>query len=272
MRYHGGKWRLASWIIQHFPKHRTYVEPFGGAASVLLKKPKSYAEIYNDLDGIIVNVFRVLREPNLSQELLKRIELTPFSRTEFNQSYQSTDCPLEQARKTIIKSFMGFSSDAPTRDYKTGFRNNNFKSGNFASQDWANYPAGLSQAIERLKSVLIEEKPSLEVIQKYDSKETLFYLDPPYLPATRYLKEKTVCYRHEMDEAHHRELLKVIQSVAGMVIISGFPSKLYDSTLKDWHRVEKQAFGQAGNNKGSKKNTEVLWISPNAKKQLSLFN
>src|SRR5690606_6837914 len=94
IRYHGGKWRIAPWIISHFPEHRVYVEPFGGGGSVLLRKPRSYAEVYNDLDGEIVNLFRVARD--CGDELIRSVELTPFARDEFMLAYEETEDPIEQ--------------------------------------------------------------------------------------------------------------------------------------------------------------------------------
>lgn len=99
LRYLGGKWMLAPWIIQHFPPHQIYVEPFGGAASVLLRKPRVHAEIYNDLDGDVVNLFRVLRDPQAAADLIDRIALTPYSRAEFVASYEPTAEPVEWARR-----------------------------------------------------------------------------------------------------------------------------------------------------------------------------
>jgi len=116
LRYHGGKWRLASWIISHFPPHRVYVEPFGGAASVLLRKPRSYAEVYNDMDGEIVNVFRVLRDPARARELERVLRLTPFAREEFELSYIRDEDPIEQARRTIVRAFIWRKYDRP-REY-----------------------------------------------------------------------------------------------------------------------------------------------------------
>lgn len=103
IRYHGGKWRLAPWILQHLPPHRCYVEPFGGDASVLLRKPRAYAEVYNDLDGEIVNLFRVARDDG--ERLARACELTPFSRLEFDDAYTPAEDPLEQARRTVFRSF-----------------------------------------------------------------------------------------------------------------------------------------------------------------------
>lgn len=125
MRYHGGKWRLAPWIIQHMPPHRVYVEPFGGAASVLLRKPRTYAEVYNDMDGEIVNLFKVARDD--SERLKHLLELTPFSRDEFAASYEPTSNPIEQARRTVVRSFLGFGSNAHAK--ATGFRANSNRSG-----------------------------------------------------------------------------------------------------------------------------------------------
>lgn len=107
MLYHGSKFRLAPWIISHFPEHKNYVEPFGGGGAVMLRKHPSYHEVYNDLKDEVVNVFRVLRDPDQAQELKRKIELTPFSCTEFERSYEANgDGPVEKARKTIVRSFM----------------------------------------------------------------------------------------------------------------------------------------------------------------------
>src|SRR5262245_58814798 len=105
LRYHGGKWRLAPWIIEHFPEHRIYVEPYGGGASVLLRKSRAFAEVYNDLDGDVVNVFRVLRDRASAAALIRAIELTPWARDEFRLSYRPASDPVERARRTIARAF-----------------------------------------------------------------------------------------------------------------------------------------------------------------------
>ena len=155
LRYHGGKFKLARWIISHFPPHHVYVEPFGGAGSVLLKKQRAYAEVYNDLDGEIVNVFRVLRDVDQARELVRMLRLTPFARDEFELSYLVNGNPIEQARRTICRSMMGFASMV-TGQWRTGFRNNSTRSGSTPAGDWTNYPDALQAAIERLRGVTIE--------------------------------------------------------------------------------------------------------------------
>jgi len=109
LRYHGGKWILAPWIIKHFPSnHRVYCEPFGGAASVLLQKRPCYAEIYNDLDSEVVNLFCIVRDRG--SELREALRYTPFSRIEFELSYETTDDEFERARRMVVRSFMGFGT------------------------------------------------------------------------------------------------------------------------------------------------------------------
>lgn len=154
VRYHGGKWLLADWIISHFPAHRCYVEPFGGGGSVLIRKPRSHAEIYNDLDGEIVNLFRVVRDHG--QQLREKLELTPFAREEFEVSYLDAPDPIEQARRTVMRSFMGFGSNVfkLTRQGKrerTGFRACSTRSGTTPAEDWRNYPHALPAIIDRLR-------------------------------------------------------------------------------------------------------------------------
>lgn len=142
LRWHGGKWTLAPWIIDLMPSHRAYVEPFGGAASVLIRKPRSYAEVYNDLDDDVVNLFRVLRGPDAGR-LVEQIALTPFASTEFFGAYDRSDDDVERARRLIVRSFMGFGSNATHR--KSGFRSNSNRSGTTPARDWLNYPAALAR-------------------------------------------------------------------------------------------------------------------------------
>src|SRR5690606_30808996 len=200
LRYHGGKWILAKWIISHFPKHRVYVEPFGGAASVLLQKEKCYAEVYNDLDDEIVNLFNMIR--NRGNDLISALHNTPFSRKEFELSYELTNDLFEKARRTIVRSFMGFGS-ASSNGRKTGFRSNSNRSGTTPAHDWKNYPEALFAIIERLRGVVIENKDAKSVMTAHDSESTLHFLDPPYTLDSRYNGQKTKCYNFEMDDTDH---------------------------------------------------------------------
>lgn len=256
LRFHGGKFRLASWIVSHFAPHRVYVEPYGGAGSVLLKKQRSYAEVYNDLDGELVNVFRVLRDSGMAAELLRQLRLTPFAREEFELSYVRVEDPVERARRTISRSFMGFANTV-TGKWRTGFRNNATRSGSAPAHDWRNYPDALQGVIERLRGVVIENRLALQVIEDFDSEETLFYIDPPYPNRTRGERWAGNAYKYEMSDNDHRELGQMLNNVRGMVVISSYPNELYDEMFTGWRRVEKQAKAD-----GARDRVEVLWISP----------
>ena len=268
LRYHGGKWNLAPWIISHFPKHRIYVEPFGGAASVLLRKPRSYAEVYNDLDGEVVNLFRVLRNPTQARELVRQVKLTPYAREEFDLSYITDGDPIEQARRTCFRFSAGFSS-AGSGKYRTGFRNNANRSGTTPAGDWAGYPAVLAAVAERMAGVTIEQRPAVDLVEVFDGQETLFYCDPPYPYSTRNERHAGSVYRHEMTDDDHRTLAAALHACAGMVVVSGYACDLYDRELyADWQRVERATHGD-----GARDRIEVLWIKPNTIiAQPALFN
>lgn len=265
LRWHGGKWRLAPWIIGHFPKHKVYVEPFGGAASVLMRKPRSYGEVYNDLDDEAVCLFRVLRDPAQAAELEKAIRLTPFARAEFRKAYEQTDDPIERSRRLVIRSFMGFGSNAHSSQEKghrsTGFRANAHKSGTTPAQDWANWPNALAATIARLQGVTIENRDAREVIAQHDGRDTLHYVDPPYLPETRARGNRYDLawrmYRHELSRDDHAELLEFLCELEGMVVLSGYPDALYDDALREWRRVETKAHAD-----GARERIEVLWLNP----------
>lgn len=254
LRYYGGKWLIAKWIVRHFPYHRIYVEPFGGAASILLQKPRSYAEVYNDIDSEVVNVFSVLR--NKGKKLIEKIELTPFARDEFMLAYKETKDPVERARRTIIKTFLGFGSDSIWR--KSGFRSSCNRSGTTPATDWRHFPSSLPENINRLRGVVIENRPALQVIERYDGPDVLFYIDPPYLHKTRVGGER---YRYEMDEGDHKKLLKILSKVKGKVVISGYENSLYNQILKNWRKDKKKVLSQYVANGNKAGRVEVLWMN-----------
>jgi DNA adenine methylase len=257
LRYHGGKFRLASWILQFFPVHRCYVEPFGGAASVLLKKPRSYAEVYNDLDGDIVNFFRVVRDPDHCLQLIELLKLTPYAREEFEMAYEHTDDSVERARRVAVRAQMCFGSAGATKG-TTGFRIDTRRKNGTCQQVWIRYPEAIAAVCERLQGVMIENKPALDVMLNHDEPDTLFYVDPPYVASTRVLRSGGY-YRHEMTNAQHQELLSMLKTLNGMVIVSGYDCDLYRDMLSDWTSVSKSARAQAY--RGTKLATETLWLN-----------
>lgn len=262
LRWHGGKWLLAPWIIQHMPAHRVYVEPFGGAASVLLRKPRSYAEIYNDLDDEVVNLFRVLRGEDACQ-LVDALRLTPYAASEFFAAYEPCDTPIERARRTVVRSFMGFGSNAVHR--KSGFRSNSNRSGTTPARDWRNYPEALPDLIDRLRGVVVTNRDAKEVMSAHDGPETLHYVDPPYVFETR--TDAAADYAHELSNDDHTELLVFLRTLRGRVILSGYPSPLYDDALPGWRRIERKALAD-----GARERTEVLWLNFEDKRIGDLFS
>ncbi len=264
VRWHGGKWRLAPWIISHFPRHRVYVEPFGGGGSVLLRKPRSYAEVYNDLDGRVVNLFRVLRDEEKAALLIRALELTPFAREELVACHERVGDEVELARRMLVVCFQGFGSNAHGR--ATGFRANSNRSGTTPAHDWRNFPKALPSIVERLRGVVIENRPALEVMAQHDRPDTLHYLDPPYIPETR---DRGADYEHEMSRAGHVELLERARELRGMVAISGYRNALYDNVLAGWTRLERATYAD-----GARPRVELLWLNPAAAREMrqaSLF-
>lgn len=252
LRYHGGKFKLADWIISHFPQHRIYVEPFGGAGSVLLSKSRTYQDVFNDLDGDIVNLFQVARDRG--DELVRVLELTPFSRLEYRLAYEPTDDSLERARRLVVRSFMGHGSNSHNR--VSGFRRHSRLSGTSPCHDWRNYPAGLKQIIARLQGVVIENRDALGLIAEQDSPDTLFYLDPPYVRATR---DPGTDYRFEYTDADHRLLACALRGVRGMAAVSGYRCDLYDDVFAGWRRIDR--IDRIARADGARARVESLWLN-----------
>lgn len=172
LRYHGGKFRLAQWVMSFFPEHTCYVEPFGGAAGVLLQKERAYAEVYNDLDRTVVNFFRVLRDPALRQALIESLVMTPYSREDFELAWEPTADPVEEARRLAIRAQMGFGSPGATKG-TTGFRIDTKREYGTAQHLWSVYPDAIAAAGQRFSGVLIENRPAIDVMRQHDGPETL---------------------------------------------------------------------------------------------------
>lgn len=260
IRYHGGKFRLAPWVIEHFPPHQIYIEPFGGAAGVLMQKPRSYAEVYNDLDGDIVNLFRVLQNATQREALAELLVLTPYARDEFDLAWIYTAEPIERARRTCIRAQMGFGSAGATKGV-TGFRIDCRRKYGTAQQLWTRFPDQLATIGRRLADVMIENRPGVDVMLAHDSPQTLHYVDPPYMHHTRVKgSAKGRYYRHEMDDEQHAFLLATLNKLQGMVVLSGYSSDLYSECLEGWTVNSTSARISAG--RGTDTRIECLWLNP----------
>jgi DNA adenine methylase len=279
-RYHGGKWTLAPWLLQHFPAHDYYVEPFGGAGSVLLRKePARRVDVYNDIEESVVNLFRVLRDPEQAKRLRELCEATPFARVEFEAAREYAPDPVERARRLLVRTYMGFGATASVRN-KTGFRSRDNCNGAHAARSWPTWPEHISEFTERLKGVVIECRPAADVIAAHDTPSTLFYCDPPYVLSTRtprfgrkvvrrHGRNRDGDYSHEMTDDDHRALAEQLHGVQGMVLVSGYACQLYDEELyPDWIRRKRPHVANGGSRR-----TEVLWLNPAAAMALqpSLF-
>lgn len=259
LRYYGGKQRLAPWIASHFPPHVCYAEPFCGAMSVLLHKAPARYEVANDLDGEVVNFFRVLRDH--PEDFRRAVELTPYARAEVDLACDGDELagaePLERARRFYVRSWQSIHG-APSRG-RMGWR---YEKG--GTRGWSrtvvdawNATAHLLDLAERLKAVQLECDDALRVIARFDAPTTLFYVDPPYVASTRSERWAKAAYAHELTDEGHRTLAAVLRAVEGMVVLSGYPSPLYDGLYAGWHRVEHRATVQDAGTA-----TETLWLSP----------
>lgn len=259
LRYHGGKFRLAQWVMSFFPEHTCYVESFGGAAGVLIQKDRGYAEVYNDLDATVVNFFAVLRDPVSRAALIEAVTLTPYARAEFDLAWQLSADPIESARRLCVRAQMGFGSAGATKGI-TGFRVDTKREYGTAQHAWAQYPAALAAVGERFSGVLIENRPAVDVMRQHDAASTLHFVDPPYVHSTRSMRGSRGAYRHEMSDAQHAELLDALCGLDGMVALSGYQSDLYGDRLRGWQRHTTSS--RASNYRGGGARTEAIWLNP----------
>jgi len=268
IRWLGGKGRLTKKILKLIPPHQTYVEAFGGGASLLFAKRPSPIEIYNDLDSGLVNFFRVLRDPEKFQRFFRLVFLTPYSREEYcfcYDTWKQCEDDVEMAYRWFVIARMSFNGK-----FESGWNVGVLYD---CASSWLSTIKNLPQIHSRIMKVQIEHRDFRELLPIYDTPKTLFYLDPPYIPETR----KRAKYRYEMSANDHKELVNMLLLIKGIVILSGYKHPIYEPLEQaGWKRYDYETVchitGRKG--KGSRKindkRVESIWISPNCKKQATL--
>ena len=258
LKYPGGKWRIAKWIIAHFPEHKVYCEPFFGSGAILFNKEPVYLETINDIDCDIVNLFKVCREK--PDELATAINLTPFSREEFENCYDTAvKDKVERARRTLVRFHQSFGT---TNSFKKSWRNVQTSGGPRCATMWNGLPKTIIECCSRLKEVQIENIDAIELIKRYNSKETLIYCDPPYLQNLR----KRNMYKYECNEEYHIMLLDALTQSKAQIVISGYDNHLYNEMLSGWYTDELETTAQMGLHR-----TEKVWMNFEYQRNISLF-
>lgn len=235
IRYPGAKWSLANWIISHFPEEyekMVYLEPFVGSGAVFFNKLPGAVETVNDLNGDIVNLFKVLRE--YPEELKQLLLLTPYAREEYDNSFLPCENDIEKARRYIVKTTQAIG--AKLDGSKCGWRNH--KQPKICK--WGNITDTISEAAKRLRGdathlVQIENMDALRLIERYNSDEVLMYLDPPYVRSTR---KGGRLYSHEMTDDEQLQLLEIITRSQAKIVILGYDSEMYNNALCSWYRFQ----------------------------------
>jgi len=256
--WYGGKYSHLDWLLPQLPKTPNYCEPFGGSAAVLLNRTPSQVETYNDIDGEVVNFFRVLRDQKAN--LVEAIGLTPFSREEFYlacQDYGPHLTPLERARRFFVRARQVRTGLAQTASLGRWANCKNTSRAGMSGvvSRWLGSVQGLPEVAERLLRVQIENRPAIECIRLYDSPDTLFYCDPPYPHEAR---GDSKAYGFEMSDDEHRVLAGVLSRIDGKAAVSGYRCDLTDKLYKGWKRAEAQA---KKCHSVKKMRTEVLWMN-----------
>lgn len=262
LSYPGSKWNLASKIVASMPSHDTYVEVFGGTGAVLITKSKSKNEIYNDIDDNLVALFTVVRDPEKRQQLTELLTLTPYSRSQFYECHKKLmtkdfENDVEQAWLTFVVSNQSLSGLglARTASWSMGPRLT-------IRSKWSKKIQNILSLAHRLEHVQIECRSWEDILRIYDTKNTLFYLDPPYVTDTR---EPTL-YNVEMFPHEHITLIKQLLELKGMAIVSGYDFSYYDKlTEAGWERTAIDVHAIMGGKQHDARE-EVLWYSPNCNK------
>ncbi|OTN84037.1 hypothetical protein A5819_003587 [Enterococcus sp. 7E2_DIV0204] len=261
LSYPGSKWELSDIIIRHFPSHKAYLEPYFGSGAVFFNKEKDVLETINDTNGRLINMYRVMR--NDPEKLQYLIYHTPYSREEFNLSFNISEKPLEDARRMLVRLWFAVGGKVCGTP---GFKRNVSFNGPYNTYEWTDLYNRIGYAAARLKDAQIENKDAITLISEMNDADTLLYCDPPYIKSEFVISH----YDHEYSVQDHEELLQALLNYKGQVILSGYESDLYADALKDWSVVTRSTkVGTVIPKKGTR--TEVLWMNYEPTKQMALF-
>lgn len=275
LKYHGGKHYLARQIISLMPRHTHYVEPYGGGLAVLFAKScEAVSEVVNDLNGDLMNFWRILQDKKAFAEFKRRVESVPFSEVEWHDAEKAlVESTGPSSHKDRVDRAIAFfilcrqSMAGRCLDFAPLTRSRTRRGMNEQASAWLKAVEGLPAVHARLQRVVVLNRPAVDVIRSQDGPDTLFYLDPPYVPDTR--SPGQVFGEFDMTETQHHELLVVIQGLQGKVMLSGYACDLYDSRLAKWHRHEFDLPNNAASGVLKRRMTEVLWANfrPKAHKE-----
>lgn len=264
LKYPGSKWNIANEIIKYIPEHHSYVEPYFGSGAVFFQKTPSNIETINDLDSNVTNLFRCIRED--AQHLAKIVLTIPYSREEYDKQYETLSCDskvdaYERAAGFLIQCWQGHGFR--TNGYKVGWKNDvQARERMYALWNWYRLPEWIIEIAERLRTVQIENRPALEVIERFNYDNVFMYIDPPYLLQTRTGKQ----YLYEMTDEEHEVLLNSLKQSRAKIMISGYESELYNDLLSGWN---KQTFSSCAEH--GKPRTETIWMNYAYDTQYNLF-
>lgn len=263
LKYPGSKWNIAEQLKELIPPHHSYVEPYFGSGALLFSKQPSDIETVNDLDSDVTNLFKCIQQD--SERLARLVMTIPFSREEydkqFSQDFSGYASRYQQAAGFLVKCWQGHGFRT---NCKVGWKNDVVgREKAYALWNWYRLPEWIIEITERLRMVQIDNRPALEVIQRFNYPNVFQYIDPPYLLGTRQGKQ----YKYEMTDADHEELLKTILQSQAKIMISGYDSEMYNKYLKDWNRAEIKSCAENG-----KKRIEVVWMNYKTAKQLTIFD
>ncbi|MFP7306409.1 DNA adenine methylase [Enterococcus faecalis] len=261
LNYPGSKWRMSDLIINQMPKHKAYLEPFMGSLAVFLNKPKAILETINDLDGRLVNLFRVMRDD--PEKLQYFIYHTLYSREEFIRSNEIAVDPVEDARRMAVRLWFSVGGKTVTMP---GFRKNISWNGPYTAYEWTDMYSRIGYAAARLKNAQIECKDGIQLIKEHNDPDTLIYCDSPYIASSLVSDH----YENGFTNHQHEELLTTLINHQGKVILSGYDSELYNDRLKDWNVIKQQTKVGITTKKKSNR-TEVLWLNYEPNEQINLF-
>lgn len=264
LKYPGAKWSRSKWIVDHFPEHARYLEPFAGSAAAFFSKSPVEHEVLGDTNQSLTNLFEVIRTN--AEELAWMIEMTPWSEDEYEayelaEHYHGTGSALEDARRFLVRCWQAHGTKLGST---CGWRHKGIASNSSTTRLWRKLPDRLLAVVDRLKDAEIRNRPALELIDYYHHPSYLIYADPPYVLSTRTYN----LYANEMTDGEHLSLLDALDRHPGPVVLSGYSHPLYTDRLAHWEQVKMTSLAEHGMMR-----TEVLWLNRQAARcqQLALF-